>query len=194
MTSRTMRYQRLKILLLIILAAALLFLSGLYLSRDPGSDGTSMKDVSIDSSADIKLDRMEQVSKKNGITEWSLKASSARVLKEKNQAILEDVNIVFHLKDGSRAHLTSRNGMLNTRTHDMTFSDNVVVTHKDSVLETDKLHYNKKKHILYSNTEVELIKGDSVIVADAMKTDLNENTTTLEGNVRGEISEDINIL
>ena len=190
----TMRHRKLKRFLLFILAASLLCLAGLYIFQKPGSEEVSMKDVAIDSSADIKLDRMEQISKKNGITEWALKASSAKLLKKEHKAVLSDVDIVFYLEDKTEVHLTSLAGAMDTETHDMTFSDNVVVTYKDSVLETDKLHYDKKKHILYSNVKVKLIKGDSVIIADAMKTDLNSNTTTLTGNVKGKFSEDINIL
>lgn len=194
MKSRAMRHRKLKRILLFILAASLLFLAGLYLFNKPGSKKVSMENVSIDSSADIKLDGMEQISKKHGITEWALKASSARLFKKENKAVLSDVDIVFYLEDKSEVHLASLSGTMDTQSHDMTFSGNVVVTYKDSVLETDKLHYDKKKHILYSNVQVELTKGESVIIADTMRTDLNENTTTLEGNVKGKFIEDIHIL
>ncbi len=194
MKSGAMQHKKLKRLLLFILAASLLSLAGLYLFNKPDSETVSMNDVAIDSSADIKLDGMEQISKKHGITEWKLQASTARLMKKEHKAVLSDVDIVFYMEDKTEVHLTSRTGTMDTKTHDMTFSGTVVVTHKDAVLETDKLHYDKKKHILYSNVKVELTKGDSVIVGDAMRTDLNENTTTLTGNVKGKFSETINML
>lgn len=194
MKSGAMRHKKFKRLLLFILAASVISIAAIYFFNKPGPENVSMKDVSIDSSADIKLDGMEQISKKHGITEWALKASTAELFKKEHKAVLADVDIVFYLKDKTEVHLTSLTGTMNTKTHDMTFSGNVVVTYKDSVLETDKLHYDKKKHILYSNVKVKLTKGESVVTADTMKTDLNSETTTLEGNVKGKFNEDINLL
>lgn len=194
MKSGAMRHKRLKRLLLFILAASFVSIAAIYFFNKSGPKNVSMKDVSIDSSADIKLDGMEQISKKHGITEWALKASTAELFKKEHKAVLSDVDIVFYLEDKTEVHLTSAEGAMDTKTHDMTFSGSVVVTYKDSVLETDKLHYDKKKHILYSNVKVKLTKGDSVITADTMKTDLNTETTTLAGNVKGKFSEEIKLL
>ena len=82
---------------------------------------------------------------------------------------------------------------MNTKTHDMIFSENVIVRHETSVLRTDKLHYNKKEHIIYSNTHVKLEKEDSVIEADSMTTRLNDNYTILKGRVKGTFSENFDI-
>ena len=76
----------------------------------------------------------------------------------------------------------------------MIFSDNVVVRHETSVLRTDKLHYNKKEHIITSNTHVTLEKENSVIEADSMTINLNDSMTILKGHVRGTFSENFNIL
>jgi lipopolysaccharide export system protein LptC len=70
----------------------------------------------------------------------------------------------------------------------------VVVSYENSTLKTDKLHYNKKKHIIYSNTHVTLTKEGSIIEADSMTTNLNERYTILKGHVKGRFSEDFNTL
>ena len=75
----------------------------------------------------------------------------------------------------------------------MIFSENVIVRYETSVLRTDKLHYNKKEHIIYSNTHVKLEKEDSVIEADSMTTRLNDNYTILKGRVKGTFSENFDI-
>lgn len=77
MKSGAMRHKKFKRLLLFILAASVISIAAIYFFNKPGPENVSMKDVSIDSSADIKLDGMEQISKKHGITEWALKASTA---------------------------------------------------------------------------------------------------------------------
>jgi len=150
-------------------------------------------DIKIDTRAAMKLDVLTHISKKNGIKEWELKATSATLLKDEDKAVLIDVSVIFFTKEDKQIHLTSQKGVMNTKTHDMIFSDHVVVAHETFILKTDTLHYNKKEHIIYSNNQVRLEKGDSVIEADSMTTKLNENTTILKGNVRGNFSENFNI-
>ncbi|MCF8113085.1 MAG: LPS export ABC transporter periplasmic protein LptC [Desulfotignum sp.] len=153
-----------------------------------------VKDLHIDSDAALKLNLMKQISKKNGITEWELEASTATLIKEQNRAVLTDVSVVFYTRDNTRVFLTSDQGVLNTRTHDMDFKGNVVVRHKTYTLKTDKLHYKKKPHIIYSDTRVRLESTDSIIEADTMETRLKENTVVLQGDVKGKFSEDITLL
>lgn len=153
-----------------------------------------IKDINIDTKAVLKLNILQQISKKNGIKEWELKADSATLLKDEDKAILIDVSIIFFDKNNKKVFLESEKGFLNTKTHDMIFSNNVVVRYETSTLITDKLHYNKKKHIIYSDTHVKLTKKNSVIEADSMETKLNDNYTILKGHVKGKFSENFNIL
>ncbi len=154
----------------------------------------TIKNIKIDTKAALKLNVLQQISKKNGIKEWELKAASATLLKNKNKAVLTDITITFYTKEAKKVLLKAEKGFLNTKTHDMTFSDNVVVNYENSTLKTDKLHYNKKKHIIYSDTHVKLTRKDSVIEADSMTTKLNDRYTVLKGHVKGRFSENFNIL
>ena len=101
--------------------------------------------------------------------------------------------ISFFTKDNKQIDLTSEHGTLNTKTHDMTFSGNVITQYGTFIMRTEKLHYTKKEHIIHTNTHVKLEKTDSTIDADSMVTRLNKNETILTGNVRGTFSEDFNI-
>ncbi len=153
------------------------------------SEPIEIKNVNIDTSAALKLDRLNQISKRDGITEWELSAASATLLKDENKAVLNSVSVFFFTEDEKKIHLTSAKGILNTQTHDMIFTDQVVVRYQDSVLKTDKLQYIKKEHIIRSDTRVTLEKGLSVIEADTMTTRLNDNVTILQGDVKGKFSE-----
>jgi lipopolysaccharide export system protein LptC len=153
----------------------------------------TIQDINVDSKAALKLNFLEQVSKKNGIIEWELKASSATLLKEENQAILKDVDVVFYTQQKTKIYLTSDQGILDTRTHDMRFLKNVIVRHETYTLRTDKLHYEKKPHIIRSNVHVTLEDRESIIEADSMVTQLNQNRTILKGHVKGKFSENFNI-
>ncbi|MFH1156290.1 MAG: LPS export ABC transporter periplasmic protein LptC [Pseudomonadota bacterium] len=148
-----------------------------------------MKKVHIDSSASLVLSSMHQTSSRNGIKEWTLDAASAKLLKNENLAVMETISVVFFMDNGKTVYLTSDQGTLNTETHDMTFSGNVVVSHADYRLLTDKLHYEKKRHIMYSTTRIQLKDAESIIEADSFETDLNRRITVFKGNVKGQLSE-----
>jgi len=185
--------QKLTLPLIGLLILIMFIIYGFFYFNRVFSKPVQFHDVKIDTKAFLKLDVLKQISKKNGITEWELKAFSATLLKDEDKAVLIDVSIIFFTKDNKRVHLTSKKGVMNTKTHDMIFSDNVIVKHETFVLRTDKLHYNKKEHIIYSNSHVRLEKENSVIEADSMTTKLNENITILKGHVRGNFSENFNI-
>ena len=176
-----------------LLILMILIISGFFYFDKFFSKPLQISGVKIDANAALKLNILKQISKKNGITEWELTAASATVLKNEDTALLIDVSIIFFTKDNKKVHLTSEKGRLNTKTHDMMFTDDVVVTYETSVLRTDKLQYDKKEHIIYSNNHVMFEKKDSVIEADSMITRLNENMTILKGHVRGNFSETFNI-
>ena len=153
----------------------------------------TLKDIDIDSAAALKINLLEQVSKRNGITEWKLKASSATLLKKEDKAILKDVDVIFYTKENNKVHLTSDEAVLNTKTHDITFLKNVIVRQETYTLKTEKLHYEKKPHIIHSDAQVRLEDQESVITADSMVTQLNQNRTILQGHVKGKFSESFNI-
>ncbi|MFH2057822.1 MAG: LPS export ABC transporter periplasmic protein LptC [Pseudomonadota bacterium] len=185
--------QRLTYPLITSLILMLLIISGYIYFDHLFSKPIEIKNIKIDTKAALKLNILKQISKKNGITEWELSAASATVLKDEDKAILETVSIFFYTKENKKVHLTSKKGVLNTKTHDMTFSNDVVVTYETSVLRTDKLQYHKKEHIIHSDTHVTLERGHSFIEADSMTTRLNDNLTILDGHVKGSFSENLDI-
>lgn len=157
------------------------------------SEPITVEEIKVDSKAALKLGFLDQVSKKNGITEWELKAASATLLKEKDQAVLEKVKVVFHTEDGTLVRLESDSGILNTKTHDLAFQDNVTVRYQGYTLRSDKLQYDKKLHIIHTDSRVVLESGTSVIEGDAMVTELNKNQIVLNGHVKGNFSEHFNL-
>ncbi len=185
--------QKLTIPLFGFLAIMLLIIGGYIYLNKLISEPIEIKDVKIDTKAALKLNILKQISKKNGITEWELTASSATLLKDQNKAILIDVTIIFYTSSNKKVHLTSRKGILNTKTHDMEFSDNVIVKYESAILRTEKLQYKKKEHIILSKSRVKLEQKDSEIISDSMITNLNDNTTIMEGHVRGIFSEEFDI-
>ncbi len=186
------QHKKKSILFLVLLLAAMVLGLGIFvITSRLMDDSPTLTDVHIDSEAALTLNLMKQVSKKNGITEWELEAATATLMKKQDRAVLTDVNVVFHTADNSEVFLTSDQGILDTRSHDMSFVGNVVVRHQTYVLKTDKLHYKKKPHIIHSDAPVWLADEISVIEADTMEIKLHENTVTLQGHVKGKFSEKI---
>ncbi len=181
--------QKLTTPLIAILVIVCLVIGGYFYINKRLSQPVTVKEVKIDTKAAYKLNVLKQISKKSGIKEWELTAASATLLKDENRAVLDKVFVKFFTKDNKEVRLQSQKGELNTKSHDMTFSQNVVVTFEDAVLRTDQLHYNKKKHIIHSDSRVRLDKQDSVIEADSMTTHLDNNKTILKGHVKGLFSE-----
>ncbi|MCP4023400.1 MAG: LPS export ABC transporter periplasmic protein LptC [Desulfobacteraceae bacterium] len=194
MTTPNTTTQKIKQRLILFLILITIGLGGYFLVYKLSSVNPRIKDVDIDSKVARKLNIIETISKKNGITEWKLKATSAMLMKDEKNLILTDVNVTLYTEDKKTIHLTSKKGVLNTKTHDMTLSDNVVATHETYILKTDKLHYKKKGHIIYSKSKVRLEKEKSTIEADTMVTKLNKNKITLKGDVKGKFSEKFDLL
>ncbi|SMC83599.1 lipopolysaccharide export system protein LptC [Desulfocicer vacuolatum DSM 3385] len=185
MTSGLKGRNRLLFILAIAMGCVVAALFSIYFVNRITSKEPVAKNITIDSKTLVALGAMRQTSTRNGIKEWTLDAESARILKEKNLAVLEDVSVFFFLTNGEKIHLTSRSGTIDTKQHDISLSDTVVVRHLDQILETDRLQYEKKRHIIYSITPVTITTPRAKLTADRLTMDLNENVVQLKGNFEG---------
>jgi LPS export ABC transporter protein LptC len=155
------------------------------------SDTIKVNEFAIDSKAALKLNILKQVSKRDGITEWELTAKAATLLKNENKAVLDEVSVVFFTKDNKSIVLTSQRAILDTKKHDMIFSGNVVIRYGTAELKTEQLQYNKKDHIIFTDTHINLDDTGSFISADKARIDPNRNKILLEGNIKGKFYENI---
>jgi LPS export ABC transporter protein LptC len=156
-------------------------------------DETAGLKSAIQSAAKMSLGKVHQTATRDGVIEWSLDASSARLLDEKKQLILDDLSVVFYMKDGKEAYLTAEKGFLHTDSNDIEVFGNVVVKNDNYVLKTEKLNYEHTSRILFSHVFVEISSDSEKLTADTIFFDLNTKKTMLEGNVKGIFSENINL-
>jgi lipopolysaccharide export system protein LptC len=147
----------------------------------------------IHSAAKMSLGKLHHTATRDGVIEWSLDASSAKLLDEKKQLILDDLSVVFYMKDGKKAYLTAEKGFLHTESNDIEVAGNVVVKNNNYVLKTEKLNYEHTRRILFSNVSVEISSDSEKLTADSISFDLNTKKTMLEGNVKGIFSENIKL-
>ncbi|MFH0995602.1 MAG: hypothetical protein V1844_08940, partial [Pseudomonadota bacterium] len=72
-----------------------IFIKNRYLSQDPVKLITA-----IQQNASLAIGNVHQVSTRDGIKEWILDARAAHVIDESKQLMLEDVTVVYFVKNG----------------------------------------------------------------------------------------------
>ncbi|MBF0259023.1 MAG: LPS export ABC transporter periplasmic protein LptC [Desulfamplus sp.] len=181
--------EKLKIILFLLLFFMAAGLGGLYYFQSLISGKKVIKDINIDSEASLILNTMQHTSTRNGIKEWTLEASSAKVLKNEAKALLVNVSVLFFLKNGESLNVTAKKGIINTKKNNIQLSDSVVARYGETIIRTDQLHYDKKSNIVYSTDHVIINRNTSVLESDTLKIDLTKNTLLLKGHVFGVLSE-----
>ena len=175
--------QKIKFLVIALLCCSVCGIVASYLANKFTGSDFQTEEIRIDSDAALILNTMKQTSSKNGIKEWELEAKSARLLRNENRALLNQVSVVFHLNDGSHIHAKADSGTLFTATHDITFSGHVTVHYSTNELKTEQLHYKKKSHTIYSQVFVTISNETSSLQADSLYFDLNRNVIQMNGHV-----------
>ena len=147
----------------------------------------------IHSAAKMSLGKVHHTATRDGIIEWSLNANSAKLLDEKKQLILDDLSVIFYMKDGKKLHLAAANGCLHTDSNNIEVSGNVVLRNNNYVLKTEKLSYEHTSRIIFSNVFVEISSDSQKLTADSISFNLNTKKTMLKGNVNGVFRENIKL-
>ncbi|MDL1967460.1 MAG: LPS export ABC transporter periplasmic protein LptC [Deltaproteobacteria bacterium] len=184
---------KLKFFLISIIIILLGIIISVFLTYRNILDETAGLKSAVQSTAKMSLGKVHHTATRDGVIEWSLDASSARLLDEKNQLILDDLSVVFYMKDGEKVCLTAEKGFLHTDSNDIEVVGDVVVKNNNYVLKTEKLNYEHTRCILFSNVSVEISSDSEKLTADSISFDLNTKKTMLEGNVKGSFSENINL-
>ena len=184
---------KLKFFLISIIIISLGIIIAVFSAYRSVLDKTAGPKSAMQSAAKMSLGKVHHTATRNGVIEWSLDASSARLLDEKKQLILDDLSIVFYMKDGKKAHLTAKKGFLHTNSNDIEVTGNVMVRNNNYVLKTEKLNYKHNRRILFSNVPVEISSNSEKLTADSISFDLNTKKTMLEGSVKGAFIENINL-
>lgn len=143
--------------------------------------------------ADMTLKNIEHVASQNGVDQWRLNAATGRVIEKTKEAILDDLSVVYFMKNGTKIYLTAAKGVLKTDTKDMEASGKVVVRNDRFRLETERLSYNHKKQELFTRTPVKIIGKKVILSSKALVIDLNSQLAQLKGNVEGTLYEKLSL-
>ena len=139
----------------------------------------------------VSLDNVQHVATKDGVNQWSLKASVVNYYQNKNRAVFKDLSVVLFSENNDETKLTSLTGELDTETNDIFAEGDVVVRNGAYTLKTEELHFNNEKRIISSFVPLKIIEGDSELTANSMEANIETGVTILEGNVKGVFRENI---
>ncbi len=178
-----MSSRKIKIVLITFCLVIIVTVAGVFVKNRIFSQDTQKLIASIQKNATLSIGNVHQVSTRNGVTEWILDAKSAHVVDESKQLMLEDVRVVYFLKDGKEVHLTAGKGVLKTETNDIDVTDHVTVTYDGYTLATEHVTYNHTRRTLASPTPVRITGTTMNLTADSMKYNLSTNQTRFEKNV-----------
>ena len=147
------------------------------------------QDLPSSAKSDTAMDRLYQVSTRDGRTEWKLEAASAQLDQEKQLAKLKNVSVIFYPKSGGEVSLTADRGIIHTDSKDIVVAGNVVVVNQNYKMVTQRVKYSESKKTLTSTTPLAITDETSSLMADRMVYDITKNKSVFSGNVMGIFSD-----
>ncbi|MBU0994011.1 MAG: LPS export ABC transporter periplasmic protein LptC [Proteobacteria bacterium] len=180
---------KLKSLILVILFLSLAGVLGAYLMNRTKTENIMDVAQSINKDASLSIKKVHHTATKNGLKQWDLTAETADFYEDRNEIQFHQINIIFFLKNGDGVTLTAKHGTLNTETNNIDISGDIVAVSENGTLETEKLQYLDKRHIIVGNTPVKLMGNTFSISANRMTLDLVTERTQFEEKIKGMFSE-----
>ena len=143
--------------------------------------------------ATFSLKNFHHIATQNGIKKWKLEASSASVYAKQDLASLKDISVTFYMIDSNNQNitLTADDGLLNTKTNNISVNGNIIVKTEEYILKTENLNYVHHSHIINVNEPFEIIGSSVMLKADSMTYDINAELIKCNGNVEGSFLENI---
>lgn len=135
----------------------------------------------------ISMDKVDHVATKDGVRQWSLKASVVNYYENMNRADFKEPVVYFFSENEEETCLTADIGTLDTKTSEITVAGNVEVVNGLYRITSGELHYSDSNRMVTSRVPVRIVESGSVVTADRMETSLDTGITVLEGNVKGKL-------
>lgn len=148
---------------------------------------------SIQEGAGMAITSVRQTAVRNGVMEWCLDAVSAEYINAEDRAVFTGPSVTFFMEGRGNIKVTAEKGMVLTDSNNISVSGDVVVKDNDYVMKTQALNYDNGVRVFSSNVPVALSGKDFDLRADSASLDLKTQQAVLKGNVRGILSEDIEL-
>lgn len=139
--------------------------------------------------ADLSINHFQHVATENGVKKWTLEAASARLYSARNIAELNDISVIFFRENDQNISMTAKSGEVNTQTHNMTLSGDIIALMPPYRLTTERLNYDHHSRIMASQTPTEIEGDGQWFKADTLEYGIDSQIIRCSGNVEGEFIE-----
>lgn len=175
----------LKIVIVVGIVGILLTLTVVFIHSRKVLDDPQRMIAALPDNANLSINEIRHTAVRNGKTEWTLDADSARYVDAKKTVLLSNLAMTFFLEDQQKVQLRADNGVLQTESRDVSVSGNVVVNRDTTRLNTESLSYRHAQRMLVTDRPVEISAEFYRLTAESMSLDLERNRAVFKGKVQG---------
>ena len=200
----TQRKKKILFLQLSLLILGIIIIFVTYLNNENSSD----KKILLKSTEEKITKKLEDNNKENtnsnkffNIEYSGLDFSGNRFILESKEATtistnselvnLKGVKAVFYFKDGTILIVKSNLGQYNSRTLDMKFSEDVIATYNDNVLNADNAEYTNSLGILIISNKVKIYSTEGDLLADKLTFDVKNQILEIDSFNENKINANI---
>ena len=125
------------------------------------------------------------VEEKNGQKSWELNAESIEADANGKLVYLKKINGTFYQEKGGKVDLVAKEGILDTKTHDIVLKGDIKATSSDgAVFTAPQGKYVDQTKFFYGTGGIKLTRGDTVITGDSIDADTAMEKVKVQGNAK----------
>lgn len=125
------------------------------------------------------------VEEKNGKKVWELNAESIEADPAGKIVYLKKVKGIFYQDQGGTLDIVAQEGVLDTKTHDITLQGDIKATSSEgAVFTAPQGVYNEQTKIFSGIGGITLTKGDTVITGDKIDADVSTEKVKIQGSAK----------
>jgi LPS export ABC transporter protein LptC len=191
MKNRTFR--NIRVTLMVCITVTLAVVITVFMGYRRTMDEAGGLATAIQEGAGMAISSIRQTAVRNGMTQWRLEAVSAEYLNDEGRAIFTEPSVTFYMENRGAVLMTADTGTVRTDSNDIRVSGDVVVKDQVYVLKTQTLSYDNDGHRFFTDAPVALSSEGFDLRADSASLDMKARRAVLKGNVRGTLSEDVEL-
>ncbi len=135
--------------------------------------------------ADLRIKDVFLTEDKGGEKAWELKADWARVYRENNKTLLEDLRVKVFIENRKPIHITGESGELNNESKDIQIRGNVEVVSEDGyTLRTEELKWLSEKREIVTEKAVWIAGKTFRLNGNGLRLKVDEQRFWLENKVK----------
>lgn len=168
--------------------AVLLIIGGLYyfFREEPQiTEVPTTKPNPMQAGAKITFTGSAIIEEQNGRKVWELNAESIEADAGSKQVYLKNMKGTFYQDAGGKVEVTAREGILDTKTNDITLQGEMKVTSSEgAVFTAPRGSYAEQSKIFTGIGGIILTRGDIIITGDKIDADLKLEQVKIQGNAK----------